>query len=317
MRRTNEEFKAELEKRCCAYRREQARKRKNLLTAALCVSICCVAAAVFDPFGARSEAPQAADMLAGGGLKSESAMSQQKDGTVTRFPQVTQWEYCFSEAAPVEDEAAPMAPETNMSTTGDPGAAPRAEAQETMAADVSVSTRSAVNSWPLNEADALEVLEYLQLDGWEEGSTRCLMDCKMFVNGRAYEYSARCGVLYDPEKRLSLVLDDPARQALNELLRAYIPIAEEYLVTVTCGSETVTLDAADSAVILEYLCADGWIMSAANCLCDYTLEVNGQTYRYHSDCGTVQNDDGKSLTLSEKDKAIFNDIVSRCPMRIE
>lgn len=221
MRRTNEAFKAELEKRCCAYRRERARKRRNLLTAALCVGICCVAAAIFDPFGARSEAPQAADMLADGGLKSESAMSQQKDGTVTRFPQVTQWEYCFSEAAPVEDEAAPMAPETNMSTTDEPAEEPREEAGEPAA------------------------------------------------------------------------------------------------VTVICGNEQITLDAADSAVIMDYLCSDRWIMSAANCLCDYTLEVNGETYRYHSACGTVQNDDGQSLTLSEKDKAIFNDIVSRCPMRIE
>ena len=311
MRRTNEEFKAELEKRCCAYRREQARKRKNLLTAALCVGICCVAAAVFDPFGASSEAPMAANR---NDLKTESIM---QDAASDGLMPESDWEYSFGGGAPAEFAAAPMAPETNMSTTDDPGAAPRAEAEETMAADVSVSTRSAANSWPLNEADSLEVLEYLQLDGWEEGSTRCLMDCKMFVNGRAYEYSAHCGVLYDPENRLSLVLDDPARQALNELLRAYIPIAEEYLVTVTCGSETVTLDAADSAVILEYLCADGWIMSAANCLCDYTLEVNGETYRYHSDCGTVQDGYGQSLTLSEEDKEIFNGIVGRCPLRID
>ena len=215
MRRTNEEFKAELEKRCCAYRQEQARKRKKLLTAALCVGICCVAAAVFDPFGASSEAPMAANR---NDLKTENIMQDAASDVLKPEADV---EYSFGSGAPAEFAAAPMEPEVNMSTTDEPAEEPREEAGEPAA------------------------------------------------------------------------------------------------VTVICGNEQMTLDAADSAVILEYLCADGWIMSAANCLRDYTLEVNGQTYRYHSDCGTVQNDDGQSLTLSEKDKAIFNDIVSRCPMRIE
>ena len=92
---------------------------------------------------------------------------------------------------------------------------------------------------------------------------------------------------------------------------------ESAAVRIVFGIEEITLDAADSAVIMDYLSSDQWIPTAANCLCDYTLYVNGLTYRYHSDCGTIQDESGHSLTLSEADKEAFNSIVAKCPMRIE
>mgnify|MGYP003525407490 FL=1 len=95
------------------------------------------------------------------------------------------------------------------------------------------------------------------------------------------------------------------------------PAVEPAAVRIACGTEEITLDVSDSAVIMEYLSSDQWIPTAANCLCDYTLHVNGLTYRYHSDCGTIQDESGQSLTLSEEDKLIFNEIVGRCPMRID
>lgn len=95
------------------------------------------------------------------------------------------------------------------------------------------------------------------------------------------------------------------------------PAAESAAVTIVCGSEEITLDDADAAVIMEYLSSNEWIMSAANCLCDYTIYVDSSTYRYHSDCGTIQDESGQSLTLSDADKNIFNEIIGRCPMRID
>ena len=102
-----------------------------------------------------------------------------------------------------------------------------------------------------------------------------------------------------------------------EEAKADVSAAEVLSVTVICGSEAIELDVVDSAVIMEFLISDRWILSAANCLCDYTLDVSGAIYRYHSDCGTIQNESGESLTLSEGDKAIFNDIVSRCNVQTE
>lgn len=95
------------------------------------------------------------------------------------------------------------------------------------------------------------------------------------------------------------------------------PAAEPAAVRIACGIEEITLDAADSAVIMDYLSSDQWIPSAANCRCDYTLYVNGLAYHYHSDCGTIQDTTGQSLTLPDADRKIFNSIVGKCPMRIE
>ncbi len=93
--------------------------------------------------------------------------------------------------------------------------------------------------------------------------------------------------------------------------------AEAVVVRIKCGSDEIVLNAADAGIIYGYLSSGEWIMSAANCLCNYTIYVDGAVYRYHSDCGTIQDETGHSMTLSEKDKAVFDEIVARCPMRIE
>lgn len=196
MRRTEQEFKEEILRRTRAYRQEQARKRKKLLGAGICVCLCCVVLAVFDPFGAASEAPAAMN-----DMKMESAVSMQMAGGTDSG--------IIADESPAEFAAAPMAP-------------PAAE------------------------------------------------------------------------------------EAKSEM-----PAAETPYVTVICGSEERTLEDADAAVIMEYLMSDRWILSAANCLCDYTLDAGGEIYRYHSDCGTIQNESGESLTLSESEREIFNQIIGR------
>lgn len=195
MRRTEQEFKEEILRRTKAYRQEQARKRKKLLGAGICVCLCCVVLAVFDPFGADSEAPAVMD-----NLKMESAVSMQMAGDTDSG--------IIADEAPAEFAAAPMAP--------------------------------------------------------------------------------------------------VAEEAKSEM-----SAAEVVSVTIICGDEERTLEDADAAVIMEYLMSDRWILSAANCLCDYTLDAGGEIYRYHSDCGTIQNESGESLTLSESEREIFNQIIGR------
>lgn len=195
MRRTEQEFKEEILRRTKAYRQEQARKRKKLLGAGICVCLCCVVLAVLDPFGAASEAPAAMN-----DMKMESAVSMQMAGCTDSG--------IIADESPAEFAAAPMAPE--------------------------------------------------------------------------------------PEEA-----------------KSEAPAAEVVSVTIICGDEERTLEDADATVIMEYLMSDRWILSAANCLCDYTLDVGGEIYRYHSDCGTIQNESGESLTLSESEREIFNQIIGR------
>lgn len=86
----------------------------------------------------------------------------------------------------------------------------------------------------------------------------------------------------------------------------------EYLnvsVSISNGANSWPLNQEDAVIITEYLSADGWVMSAANCLCDYTIYADGETYQYHSDCGTIRDSFGKSLPLPEEDRLVFNEIL--------
>ena len=102
-----------------------------------------------------------------------------------------------------------------------------------------------------------------------------------------------------------------------EEAKSEAPAAESVMVIVSCGDDAIILDETEAESILGYLMSDRWIPTAANCLCDYTLDVSGEIYRYHSDCGTIQNELGESLILSESEREMFNNIMGRCPMRID
>ena len=186
MRRTEQEFKAELLKRTQAYRQQRAKKRKTLIGIGMCACICYAALIVVAPMGGASNDTAAADMITAGGSRTESAMSQSQESG---------WEYCQEAPAVMEDEM----------------------------------------------ADAGE----------------------------------------------------PAEEAVTKVI----------------GTDDILVPGAeDAAVILEYLRGE-WVLSAANCQCDYTLDLNGAIYRYHSDCGTFQDENAHSLTVSEDARQVINAIL--------
>lgn len=188
MRRTEQEYKAEILRRSDAYGKERTIKRKKIAGISLCVCISVMAFAAFEPFGSSSKAP----MAVMDEMKVESA----------------------------------IVPQFSFST----------------------------------ESNAAEV------------------------------------VPMEPGVGMDAISESPA---------------EVQLVTVIFGAEMVVLNDEDSAIIADYIFADGWIMAAANCLCDYKIQIDGLMYRYHSDCGTIQDEKGRSLKLSDFDKEIFNEILGR------
>lgn len=81
-------------------------------------------------------------------------------------------------------------------------------------------------------------------------------------------------------------------------------------VQVTRGEQWTTLDAPDAAVIMGYL--DGeWIEAVPNCLPDWEISANGTVYRYHSGCGTFQDEAYRSLTVSEEDRKVIHEILAK------
>ena len=192
MRRTEQEFKAELTRRCENYRRAQAKKRKQLLGAGLCACLCYVVLMTVAPWsGAGSDYTAQADMA-----KPEAAMAQEPA-----------W-------MPESDSGAGVP----MENAADGKLQDMAEPTP----DISVSSISSANSWPLREEDALLVSAFLNRTAWVDDVTNCIMDCKLLVNGAVYEYSTACGVFCDVVNCRSLPLEEADRQTVNAMLEAYL-----------------------------------------------------------------------------------------------
>ena len=192
MRRTEQEFKAELTRRYENYRQEQAKKRKKLLGAGLCACLCFVVlitAAAWS--GAGSDYTAQADMA-----KPEAAMAQEP----AWMP-----ESDSGAGAPMENESDGKLQDTAEATP-----------------DISVSRISSANSWPLREEDALLISAFLNRTAWVDDVTNCIMDCKLLVNGAVYEYSTACGVFCDVANYRSLPLEEADRQTVNAVLETYL-----------------------------------------------------------------------------------------------
>lgn len=263
----------------------------------MCACFCLAAFALFAPMGGYGKTADTAivaeDMLAKGDMKTEMSIAQSPE----QAP-----EFSMDGAAPMEEEPAAAAPGIGADREYVSGS------QENSAVpDVSLSKFNVSYSWTLNAADAQAVRSYLETGTWVEGKPRCMMDCVLTVDSIAYTYSSACGVFYDVERNAGLTLEEADHIALNKILEIYLPNLVE--VKIMRGADEFFLDGDDIVCITEYLSSDGWIMSAANCLCDYTICVNEEIYLYHSECGTIQDGYGKSLPLPEEDKQTLNDIL--------
>ena len=123
----------------------------------------------------------------------------------------------------------------------------------------------------------------------------------------ATESVAMAAPKFDPS--LSAGAGYAADYVLSDSVSAEEPHEEEIAaVSIVHGDSVIRLNDADSELIASYLHGE-WIASAANCLCDYTLDVNGAVYHYHSDCGTIQDMSGSSLMLNAHDREVFNEIL--------
>ncbi|MBQ8603243.1 MAG: hypothetical protein IJ410_00155 [Oscillospiraceae bacterium] len=70
----------------------------------------------------------------------------------------------------------------------------------------------------------------------------------------------------------------------------------------------------DGLTISDILANGEWnTEGTADCLNNIELVINGETYYYHSDCGTFNdNTNQRSLTVDEETKAEINSIISEC-----
>lgn len=71
----------------------------------------------------------------------------------------------------------------------------------------------------------------------------------------------------------------------------------------------VTLSPEDTEYISEILKNREWADAGSDCLSDYSFEIDGKTYYYHSDCGSINTESNTHLILYEADRLYLNSIL--------
>ncbi len=77
------------------------------------------------------------------------------------------------------------------------------------------------------------------------------------------------------------------------------------------GGKSMYVDSEGTEKILALFEEGEWINTAPNCAFDFVFDHNGDTYRYHSECGTFYSlTDERSLVLGEESQADVNGILN-------
>jgi len=314
LRRTEQEFKEEVWSRSRQYRKEQAKRRKTMLSIGLCTCIFCITLTVFDPFGAKSEAP-AADMMLMQESKMENAMAQHSTGGTDRN--------MTTNAAPAENAATSMDKE--------PAAVPEETPKNeiVMGAGMEGSLSRSYNVVAIEVKTYPEAEEHYRLFADIEKTVPVIVAIERFYSANTAEESERTDMVYEivvtyknRTESYSLVgnglyseaegfigTDTKAAAKLRAALAQTSDRVPDVSVSKFRASNSWPLHADDALTIQSYLETGEWIEGKARCATDYTLYVDGETYHYHSDCGTIQNGYGQLLTLSEAEKQIVNAIL--------
>ena len=302
MRRTEQEFKDEVLRRSRAYQQAQARKRKTLLGTGLCVCLCFVALAVFAPMGGASADSAAGNKAA---IRTEMSMAQSP-------------EFALDAAAPMEKEPAAPEPEEEPVLGVTSGAAENfsvSRRYDVVAIEVKTNPEDEAQYRFFTDVEKVAAIIIAIERFYPADETQQEPEP---MEGTAYEIMI---THEDKTERYTLFgdglcadsggwirLDANAARKLEKALSQESDAVPDVSVSKTNAANSWPLSPADAQVILGRLSGD-WILSVANCLCDYTLYVSGETYRYHSDCGTIQNESGQSMTFSEADKQTVNEIL--------
>lgn len=76
-------------------------------------------------------------------------------------------------------------------------------------------------------------------------------------------------------------------------------------------SDSVAVPKEDADVFLDFTQSSDWNKGTTDCFSNCEIEINGEVFRYHSDCGTFNdNEKDRSLTVDEETKTLINNILS-------
>lgn len=187
MRRTDQEFKAEVFRRRDVYWAKQRQRRKRLMTTALCVLLCVTTLWTIAPgFG--------------GGTK-ETADNAAAEMAIGMMEPMEGADFSYLQEAPAEE--AMQSTEMSLTASGSGSAAIE-----------------------LREEDAAVISGYLEGE-WINDLTDCLHDCVLNIDGKQLRYHSDCGTFTDMENVRTLTVSEEDRIAINKILENYTELGFE------------------------------------------------------------------------------------------
>lgn len=100
----------------------------------------------------------------------------------------------------------------------------------------------------------------------------------------------------------TLLLGCSARQTSEEEVQYKITFIEDEF--------TAELSNEDSKMLHELLRSRAWRNEATKCEPDIKIESGGALLYYHTECGTFNNSEGHSLSLTKSNKAQLNELIA-------
>lgn len=90
------------------------------------------------------------------------------------------------------------------------------------------------------------------------------------------------------------------------------PVAVVSIHNVFTGENANITENEDIRTISNILCGDAWnTEGTTDCLSNIEITINKETYKYHSDCGTFNDNVNQNyLSLDDERKAVVNAIFS-------
>ncbi len=187
---------------------------------------------------------------------------------------------------------------------------------------VTLSYRGQEEQNILNEEDAVFIRTlFLDEHRYVQTEPNCLMDCFLNVDGIEIQYHTDCGNLMRMDNGMSMKLTEDEKAQVNEILGNYLHLEcgfeSDYANRVSVGkinnSLAHILSDEDSKIIIDIFSDKTRFDDAtSDCLSDCHVSIDGKMYLYHSDCGTFNDNElGRSISLSDEDKALVNGILSK------
>lgn len=129
-----------------------------------------------------------------------------------------------------------------------------------------------------------------------------------FGTGYGYQYGSQEGIIEINMNEKWWVFATEKVLASSELM--IDPVAVVSIHNVFTGENANITENEDIRTISNILCGDAWnTEGTTDCLSNIEITINEETYKYHSDCGTFNDNVNQNyLSLDDERKAVVNAI---------